>query len=85
MRVSGALSTNNGELVHQWATRRPRHHLALWDAGRSQADGRLLRVLPQYSQQADVWGIYPTRLGSAANVRVCVQFLESWLAPSRFT
>lgn len=86
VRVSGALSTNNGELVHQWAI--DGHGIilrSLWDVGRSLADGRLLRVLPQYSQQADVWALYPTRLGSAANVRVCVQFLESWLAPSRFT
>jgi LysR family transcriptional activator of dmlA len=47
---------------------------------RSLADGSLVRVLPEYHQQADVWAIYPTRLGTAANVRVCVQFLETWLA-----
>lgn len=86
VRVSGPLSTNNGELVHQWAI--DGHGIilrSLWDVGRSLADGRLVRVLPQYFQQADVWAIYPTRLGSAANVRVCVRFLESWLATSRFT
>jgi LysR family transcriptional activator of dmlA len=37
-------------------------------------------VLPEYHQQADVWAIYPARLGTSANVRVCVQFLEEWLA-----
>lgn len=86
VRVSGPLSTNNGELVHQWAI--DGHGIilrSLWDVGRSLADGRLLRVLPTYRQAADVWAIYPTRLGSAANVRVCVQFLERWLAPARFT
>jgi LysR family transcriptional activator of dmlA len=86
VRVSGPLSTNNGELVHQWAI--DGHGIilrSLWDVGRSLADGRLVRVLPQYSQAADVWAIYPTRLGSSANVRVCVQFLEGWLAASRFT
>ena len=86
VRVSGPLSTNNGELVHQWAI--DGHGIilrSLWDVGRSLADGRLVRVLPHYCQEADVWAIYPTRLGSAANVRVCVQFLESWLATSRFT
>ena len=83
VRVSGALSTNNGELVHQWAI--DGHGIILrsiWDVGASLADGRLIRVLPEYSQEADVWAIYPTRLGAAANVRVCVQFLESWLAKS---
>jgi LysR family transcriptional activator of dmlA len=81
VRVSGPLSTNNGELVHQWAI--DGHGIILrsiWDVGRSLADGSLVRVLPEYHQQADVWAIYPTRLGTAANVRVCVQFLETWLA-----
>jgi LysR family transcriptional activator of dmlA len=81
VRVRGPLSTNNGELVHQWAI--DGHGIILrsiWDVGRSLADGRLARVLPAYHQQADVWAIYPARLGSSANVRVCVQFLEDWLA-----
>ena len=81
VRVSGPLSTNNGELVHQWAI--DGHGIILrsiWDVGRSLADGSLVRVLPEYHQQADVWAIYPTRLGMVANVRVCVQFLEAWLA-----
>jgi LysR family transcriptional activator of dmlA len=83
VRVKGALSTNNGELVHQWAI--DGHGIILrsvWDVGPSIADGRLTRVLPEYSQEADVWAIYPTRLETTANVRVCVQFLESWLAQS---
>jgi LysR family transcriptional activator of dmlA len=83
VRVKGPLSTNNGELVHQWAI--DGHGIILrsiWDVGPSLADGRLIRVLPEYSQEADVWAIYPTRLGMTANVRVCVQFLESWLAKS---
>jgi LysR family transcriptional activator of dmlA len=86
VRVKGALSTNNGELVHQWAI--DGHGIILrsiWDVDQSLADGRLTRILPEYSQEADVWAIYPTRLGTMANVRVCVQFLEGWLAkPSYF-
>jgi len=80
VRVKGALSTNNGELVHQWAI--DGHGITLrsaWDVGHSLADGSLVRVLPAYHQQADVWAIYPARLGSSANVRVCVRFLEDWL------
>jgi LysR family transcriptional activator of dmlA len=81
VRVSGPLSTNNGELVHQWAI--DSHGIILrstWDVGASIATGRLVRVLPAYSQEADVWAIYPTRLEMSAGVRVCVQFLEGWLA-----
>ncbi|MBC7452398.1 MAG: LysR family transcriptional regulator [Massilia sp.] len=83
VRVKGALSTNNGELVHQWAL--DGHGIILrsvWDVGQHLADGRLIRVLPHYTQEADVWAIYPARLGTTANVRVCVQFLETWLAQS---
>ncbi|QJD99410.1 LysR family transcriptional regulator [Massilia forsythiae] len=81
VRVKGPLSTNNGELVHQWGI--DGHGIILrsiWDVGHSLADGSLVRVLPAYHQQADVWAIYPARLGTMANVRVCVGFLESWLA-----
>jgi LysR family transcriptional activator of dmlA len=83
VKVGGPLSTNNGELVHQWAI--DGHGIILrsmWDVGQSIADGRLVRVLPEYSQEANVWAIYPTRLNLSANVRVCVQFLEEWLARS---
>ena len=83
VRVKGALSTNNGELVHQWAI--DGHGIILrsiWDVGPSLANGRLVRVLPELSQPADVWAIYPARLGTTANVRLCVQFLEGWLAQS---
>lgn len=81
VKVKGLLSTNNGELVHQWAL--DGHGIALrsaWDVGPSLAAGRLLRVLPDYSQPADVRAIYPARLATSANVRVCVQFLEARLA-----
>jgi LysR family transcriptional activator of dmlA len=83
VKVGGPLSTNNGELVHQWAI--DGHGIILrsiWDVGHSLADKRLVRVLPDYAQEADVWAIYPTRLGTTANVRVCVAFLEEWLARS---
>jgi len=80
VRVKGPLSTNNGELVHQWGI--DGHGIILrsiWDVGPSLADGTLVRVLPDYHQQADVWAIHPARLGTMANVRVCVGFLEAWL------
>ncbi|UGQ46167.1 LysR family transcriptional regulator [Massilia endophytica] len=81
VKVSGPLSASNGEIVHQWAL--DGHGIILrseWDVGSALADGRLLRVLPGYAQPADVWAVYPTRLSASAKVRVCVEFLERWLA-----
>jgi len=75
-RVSGPLSCNNGEIVHQWAV--AGHGVILrstWDVDSSLRDGRLVRVLPGYEQEADITAVYPVRLSESAKVRVCVEFL----------
>jgi LysR family transcriptional activator of dmlA len=38
-------------------------------------EGKLERVLPDYSQEADVWGVYPTRLARSPKVRLFVGLL----------
>lgn len=81
VRVGGPLSANNGELVRQWAV--DGHGIILrsqWDVEPEIAAGRLLRVLPDYDQEADVWAVYPSRLATSARLRVCVEFLEAWFA-----
>jgi LysR family transcriptional regulator, transcriptional activator for dmlA len=81
VRISGPLSANNGEIAHRWAI--DGHGIILrsmWDAGPSLKRGELKRVLPEYQQDANVWAVYPSRLSTSAKVRVCVQFLEEWLA-----
>ena len=74
------MSANNGELVHQWAL--DGHGIILrsaWDVEHSLAQGRLIRVLTDYCQEADVWAVTTSRLSNSAKVRVCVQFLQQWL------
>lgn len=81
VRISGPLSANNGEIAHRWAI--DGHGIILrsmWDVGPSLKRGELKRVLPEYQQDANVWAVYPSRLSTSAKVRVCVQFLEEWLA-----
>jgi LysR family transcriptional activator of dmlA len=81
VRISGPLSANNGEIAHRWAI--DGHGIVLrsmWDVGPSLKRGELKRVLPEYQQDANVWAVYPSRLSTSAKVRVCVQFLEQWLA-----
>ena len=81
IKVSGPLSANNGEIVRQWAI--DGHGIILrstWDAAREIEAGQLVQVLPAYSQQADVWAVYPSRLSTSAKVKVCVEFLEDWFA-----
>ena len=87
VKVTGPLSANNGEMVVQWAV--DGCGIALrsrWDVGVHLRAGRLLHLLPEWRQEANVWAVYPTRLERSAKVRVCVEFLQAyfsqqWAAP----
>lgn len=81
VRVHGRMSSNNGEIVRAWGLAGHGIMLrSLWDIAAPLARGELVRVLPQYAQEADIWAAYPTRLSSSAKVRACVEFLAARLA-----
>jgi LysR family transcriptional activator of dmlA len=76
-RVDGPLSSNFGEIVSQWAIDGRGIMLrSIWDARPHLDAGTLVQVLPDYTQDASVWAVYPTRRANSANLRVCVEFLE---------
>jgi len=80
VRVSGTLSCSDGEIPHQWAV--DGHGIILrsiWDVNKNIKEGKLVRVLPEYSQEADISAVYPVRLAESAKVRLCVQLLEERL------
>lgn len=77
VRVSGPLSSNNGEIVLQWALSGSGIILrSLWDVKPMLDSGQLVQVLPDYSQSANVWAVYPTRVSQSAKLRVCIEFFE---------
>ena len=79
VKVRGPLSANNGEMAVQWAVDGRGIVLrSLWDVGAQLQAGRLVQVLPQWQQEANVWAVYPTRLERSAKVRVCVEFLQEY-------
>lgn len=81
VKVSGPLSTNHGEIAVQWAVAGAGIVLrSRWDAQTYLDSGLLVQVLPAYTQEANVWAVYPQRLASSAKVRVFVDFLEQHLA-----
>lgn len=81
VRVSGALSTNHGEIALRWAVEGAGIVLrSLWDARGYLDSGALVQVLPDYTQPASVWAVYPQRLAGSGRVRVCVDFLRRHLA-----
>lgn len=77
VKVTGSMSTNHGEIAVQWAVDGRGIVLrSIWQVGPLLREGRLVRVLPDHRQEANVWAVYPTRLAHSAKVRVCVEFLE---------
>lgn len=81
VKVSGVLSTNHGEIALRWAREGAGIVLrSLWDVKAYLDDGTLVRVLPDYAQEANVWAVYPQRLAGSAKLRVCVDMLAQQLA-----
>lgn len=81
VKVTGPLSSNHGEVVHQWCIDGRGIFLrSWWDAYDSLEDGRLVHVLPEYAQPADIWAVYAAPLASSAKVRVAVEYLRQYFA-----
>jgi LysR family transcriptional regulator, transcriptional activator for dmlA len=78
VKVRGSLSSNNGEIVVRWAVDGSGIILrSVWDVGPLLKRGKLVRLLPEWTQEANVWAVYPTRLETSAKVRVCIDWLHA--------
>ena len=76
-KVSGGLSTNDGEIALGWVL--DGHGIMLrseWDIARHVRSGRLRVVLPDYRQTANIFAVYPERHNLSAKVRVFVDDLS---------
>jgi len=79
--VARDVDRGHGEVAVQWALAGRGIVLrSLWDVRALLASGQLLQVLPDVTQPANVWAVYPARLASSAKVRVCVDFLADEFA-----
>lgn len=81
IKVTGPLSSNHGEIVHQWCL--DGQGIALrswWDVCDNIASGHLVHVLPEYYQPANIWVVYVSRLATSAKVRITVEFLRHYFA-----
>lgn len=79
VKVHGSLVTNNGEIAVAWAL--AGHGIMLrsiWDAQDHLRSGLLVKVLPEYTQEANIWAVYPERLGASAKIKLCVRHLEDF-------
>lgn len=79
VKVTGRLASNHGEMVHQWCLDGRGIALrSLWDVKDNIDNGLLVQVLPEYSQAANIWAVYVSRLATSAKVRVTVEFLRHY-------
>lgn len=79
VKVPTPLSCNNGEVAHRWGVDGHGIFLrSLWDVAAPLRDGRLIRVLPRYRQEADIVALYPQRLTGTGRLDACVRFLKDW-------
>jgi DNA-binding transcriptional LysR family regulator len=83
VRIAGALSSNDGDVIHAWALA----GLGLivrseWDIAEDLKAGRLLRVLERWRlPPADIYALYESRHGHSARARRFLEWLREALTP----
>lgn len=81
VKVSGSLASNDIDVVLHWA--HDGHGIVMssdWLFASSLASGRLVRVLPEWRQPADIYAVSPARLAQSPKVRICIEFLKAQMA-----
>jgi len=76
VKVHGVLSCNDGEVALNWALEGYGIlQRSEWDLARYVRSGRLKVVLEDYTEQADIYAVYPQQLHLSARVRSLIDFL----------
>ncbi|MCX2891291.1 MULTISPECIES: LysR substrate-binding domain-containing protein [Pseudomonas] len=79
VKVTGSLSTNNGEIARQWCLDGRGILLrSMWDIKDDLQSARLVQVLGDYWQAADIWAVHTSPLLNSAKVKVTVEFLSEY-------
>ncbi|WP_293605653.1 LysR family transcriptional regulator [Polaromonas sp. UBA4122] len=83
VRVPAILSSNDGDVVRQWALRGKGVIMrSEWDVAENLAAGRLVRVLKDWRlPDADVVALVDRRHGMAARVKLFLSFLQARFKP----
>jgi LysR family transcriptional activator of dmlA len=82
VKVTGNLSTNHGEIAHEWGLEgRGIIFRSHWDIRDDLDNGRLVHILPEYFEQADVWAVHVSPSHNSPKVRATIQHLREWFKP----
>ena len=84
VRVPAILSSNDGDVVKQWALRGKGLVMrSEWSVADSLADGSLVRVLPEWDlPDANVVALAARRAGMSARARLFLTFLQTRFQPA---
>ncbi len=86
IRAVGKIGSNHSDVARRWAAQgRGIILLSDWDIYDELESGNLVRILPDYSQSADVVAVTPARLSSSLKLKVCVEFLVENLRSGPFS
>ncbi len=81
VKASGSLASNDIDVVLRWAC--DGHGIVMssrWLLAPSLASGRLVQLLPQWQQTANIYAVSTVRSARSAKVRLCVEALREQMA-----
>ncbi|WP_221801380.1 LysR substrate-binding domain-containing protein [Oceanobacter mangrovi] len=73
---SRSTRSHHSDIVKNWAV--AGHGIILlaeWDVVELIRQGKMVRVLPEYRQQADIWAVTPMRSSNSVRMKTCVDYL----------
>jgi LysR family transcriptional regulator, transcriptional activator for dmlA len=78
VQIASALSSNDGEVVRQWALAGRGIMLrSYWDVAEHFALGNLVWIMPDWFQRADVVAVSKLRSKNSARIMLCIQSLRN--------
>jgi LysR family transcriptional activator of dmlA len=85
VKVTGPMGSNHSDVVRAWALAGLGIvMLSSWDVAPELKSGALRRVLPGYSEVADVWAVTAARAADSPKIKVCLEFLQKHLTRGEF-
>lgn len=85
VRVSGTMGSNHSDIVRNWAIDgKGIVLLASWDVHNQVKSGRLVRLLPDYFEPADMYATTAARINQSPKLQLCLKFLIENLREGQF-
>ncbi|ANK44675.1 LysR family transcriptional regulator [Klebsiella pneumoniae] len=80
-RLNTFHTSNSGSVVLTWALLN--HGIVLrstWDVEKYIENGKLIHILPQWYQEADIWAVYPQRPSTNGRIKTCITYLTRYFS-----